>query len=373
MKRPLLLPLVPLYAAGVALREMRLERGWEKVRRLRWPVIGVGNLSTGGSGKTPLVIALARLLTGRGFHVDVLSRGYGRTGRGAARVRPDGRAEEFGDEPLLIAREAGVPVYVAAERFEAGQLAEEEWAVEYERALSAAKAQSFPGDVSARVNSCPDREPCSSLGNVHILDDGFQHRQLARDVDVVLVNREDLHDTLLPAGNLRESLGALNRATVLAIPADDLEVERFFTEMAPIDRNSEEPRWIGPLWRIRRRMEVPQVDGSVAAFCGIARPEQFFAGLEAAGLRVVLKKAFRDHYEYTEEVLDWLAGKARSAGATALITTEKDAVRIGRLASKLQANLPLKTAGLRVEIGEEAAAMEWIGARLSGAGLSPAL
>src|SRR4051812_38046777 len=109
MRRPLLLPLVPLYAAGLALREMRLERGWEKVRILWYPVISVGNLSTGGSGKTPLVIALARLLGEEGFRVDVLSRGYGRTGRGAARVRSDGNAEEFGDEPLLIARRAGVP------------------------------------------------------------------------------------------------------------------------------------------------------------------------------------------------------------------------------------------------------------------------
>ena len=122
MKRPLLLPLVPLYAAGLALREMRLEHGWEKVRILWYPVISVGNLSTGGSGKTPLVIALAQLLGREGLRVDVLSRGYGRESRDAARVRSDGSAEEFGDEPLLIARRAGVPVWVAAERYEAGSL-----------------------------------------------------------------------------------------------------------------------------------------------------------------------------------------------------------------------------------------------------------
>ena len=124
MKRPLLLPLVPLYAAGLALRELRLSRGWEPIRRLRFPVISIGNLSTGGSGKTPLTITLARLLSARGFHVDVLSRGYGRSSREPARVLPDGTAEQYGDEPLLIAREAGVPVYVAAERYDAGLLAE---------------------------------------------------------------------------------------------------------------------------------------------------------------------------------------------------------------------------------------------------------
>ncbi len=161
MKRPLLLPLVPLYAAGLELRELRLSRGWESIRRLVHPVISIGNLSTGGSGKTPLTIALARLLSARGFQVDVLSRGYGRQSREPMRVKPDGTAEEFGDEPLLIAREAGVPVYVAAERYAAGFLAES----------NASSATGSP--------------------RIHILDDGFQHRQLHRDIDILLVNRED--------------------------------------------------------------------------------------------------------------------------------------------------------------------------------------
>ncbi len=252
MKRPLLLPLVPLYAAGLALREMRLERGWEPVRRLRYPVISIGNLSTGGSGKTPLVIALARLLTARGFRVDVLSRGYGRRSPLPLRVDLDGSAEQFGDEPLLIARAAGVPVYVAAERYEAGQLAEAE--------------------------DANDDQP-----RVHLLDDGFQHRQLARDLDVLLLNREDWRDHLLPAGNLREPVSAAKRASVLAIPADDASLESELRAWG----------WSGPVWRIRRRMDVPQVSGPVAAFCGIARPAQFFQGLESAGLRLVVKKAFR--------------------------------------------------------------------------------
>jgi tetraacyldisaccharide 4'-kinase len=324
LKRPLLLPLVPLYAAGLALREMRLDRGWERVRRLRWPVISVGNLSTGGSGKTPLVIALARLLTARGFSVDVLSRGYGRTGRGAARVSVDGTAEEFGDEPLLIAREAGVPVYVAAERYEAGQLSE--------------------GDAKK------DKRP-----RVHILDDGFQHRQLARDVDVVLVNREDWQDNLLPAGNLREPVQAMRRASVLAIPAED---KGFESELRAWG-------WAGPVWHVRRRMEVPKVDGPVAAFCGIARPEQFFEGLESAGLRLTVKKTFRDHYEYSEPDVDWLVTQARSAGATALITTEKDAVRMGRFASQFSTELPFRTAILRVELADESGVTAWLDERLS--------
>jgi tetraacyldisaccharide 4'-kinase len=332
LKRPLLLPLVPLYAAGLALREMRLERGWERVRRLRYPAISIGNLSTGGSGKTPLVIALARLLTARGIRVDVLSRGYGRRSAIPLRVDLNGSAEQFGDEPLLIAREAGVPVYVAAERYEAGQLAEAEG-----------------GDYG---------QP-----RVHILDDGFQHRQLGRDVDVVLVNREDWRDHLLPAGSLRESIESVRRASALAIPADDVRFESEVREWG----------WKGQLWRVRRRMDIPEVDGPVAAFCGIARPEQFFAGLESGGLRLVVKKAFRDHYEYTEQVLDWVAGQARRAGATAVITTEKDSVRMGMLAARFRTDMPLKTAGLRAELAEEAASLDWLCARLGALGMRSAL
>lgn len=330
MKRPLLLPLVPLYAAGLALREMRLERGWEQVRHLRHPVISIGNLSTGGSGKTPLVIALARLLAARGFRVDLLSRGYGRRSPAPLSVDPNGSAEQFGDEPLLIARETGLPVFVAAERYDAGQLAES--------------------------HGRTDERP-----RVHILDDGFQHRQLARNVDVLLVNREDWHDALLPAGNLREPKQAARRATVLAVPAED---EGFEPELHSWG-------WTGPLWRLRRRMELPPVDGPIAAFCGIARPEQFFAGLESAGLQLVVKKAFRDHYDYTEQVVDWLAQQARSAGATALITTEKDAVRMGKLPSRVPASLPLKSARLNLVIEDELSVMAWLEERLASVQSAP--
>ena len=100
--RPLLWPLVPVYRLGLAVREFELRSGLKPVRRLRWPVISIGNLSTGGSGKTPLTIALARALAARGVHVDVLSRGYGRTGKAAALVDPNGSVADFGDEPWRL-------------------------------------------------------------------------------------------------------------------------------------------------------------------------------------------------------------------------------------------------------------------------------
>jgi tetraacyldisaccharide 4'-kinase len=190
------------------------------VRRLRFPVVSVGSLSAGGAGKTPLTITLAKSLTKRGLRVDVLSRGYGRAysnpAQRAARVAPDGAAEEFGDEPLLIARETGVPVYVAAERYDAGLLAEAE-------------------------------APVSEKSAVHLLDDGFQHRQLYRDVDILLLDQHDWRDSLLPAGNLREPMRAARRATVIAVPAGNPEFEATLRAWG----------WQGPLWRLYRKMEVP--------------------------------------------------------------------------------------------------------------------
>lgn len=331
MKRPLLLPLIPLYAAGIALRELCLERGWEPVRRLRDPVISIGNLSTGGSGKTPLSIALARLLTARGFYVDVLSRGYGRRSRAPMRVDPNGFADQYGDEPLLIAHRTRVPVYVAAERYEAGKLAEAE-----------GKADQAP--------------------RVHIVDDGFQHRQLARDIDVLLVRQSDLHDSLLPGGDLREPLNSFDRASVIVVSDDEPEVEKFFTAKMPIGTNSEGAPWSGPIWHTRRRMEIPQIVGPVAAFCGIARPEQFFAGLRAAGMALAFHRAFADHHHYSARDIAEIVSTARSAHAVAVITTEKDKVRLGRLA--FPSDLPLKVAGLTLEIEDEDSVAAWIEARV---------
>ncbi|HZL50377.1 MAG TPA: tetraacyldisaccharide 4'-kinase [Terracidiphilus sp.] len=317
--RSLLLPLVPLYRFALALRELRLGSKLEQVRRLRFPVVSIGSLSAGGSGKTPLTIALAQALTQRRMSVDVLSRGYGRKSQTAIRVNPNGAAEEFGDEPLLIAAESGVPVYVAAQRYDAGLLAE--------------------------------RSSADSSSGVHLLDDGFQHRQLYRDVDILLLDGRDWHDHLLPAGNLREPIKSLHRATVLVIPDSDPEPEAKLKAAG----------WQGPIWRVHRRMEVPHIAGPVVAFCGIARSEQFFAGLEAAGLHVASRIAFADHHHYKAHDLDCIQDAARSIGATAVVTTEKDRVRLGRLG----ASLSLKTARLRIEIENESAAVSWLEDRLA--------
>lgn len=173
----LLTPLELLYAAGLRASNARYDR--TEPARLKWPVVSVGNLSVGGAGKTPLVIRLAHLLAERGFAPDVLSRGYGRASTAAERVNPAGGVESFGDEPLLIVRAAHVPVFVGASRYAAGMLSE-------------------LGESDA-------------ARHVHLLDDGFQHRQLARAVDIVVVHPDDVRDRLLPVGRLREPLSSLER------------------------------------------------------------------------------------------------------------------------------------------------------------------
>jgi len=364
LARPWLLPLTPIYRLALAVREMRLRHGWEPVRRLRFPVISIGNLSTGGTGKTPFAIALAKSLSASGFDVDVLSRGYGRKNEVPSRVAPSGAAEEFGDEPLLIAREAGVPVYVARERYQAGRLAE----------------------AKSRQN---ENRPV-----IHILDDGFQHRQLFRDVNILLLNSDDWRDRLLPAGNLREPLAAAERADVIAIPNSEPDLEAELRAWG----------WGGPVWLARRQMDVPRVEGPVVAFCGIARAGQFFDGLEAAGLRLARRIVFRDHHRYSAGDVLQLENAARAAGAGTLVTTAKDKVRLrqgvaesakpgdegpwsptlstknverrGHGRSPADSNpsrVEFLTAGLRIEIQDAEAALRWLADRLSRAPVAPSL
>src|SRR5438105_13180332 len=182
-------PLVPFYAAGLAAKDGLRSSRLLRTRTLHYLVISVGSISAGGAGKTPVVIALAQLLHDRGWTVDILSRGYRRENSSVERVDVDvpNATRRFGDEPVLIAQELGpyIPVWVGEDRFSAGTQAE------------AAQPGNTPG--------------------VHILDDGFQHRQLARRIDIVLVTAEDLDDPLLPAGNRREPLASLGRADLILL------------------------------------------------------------------------------------------------------------------------------------------------------------
>jgi tetraacyldisaccharide 4'-kinase len=300
-----------LFAAGVRLRNGAYDRGFIKPRRLAGPVVSIGNLSVGGSGKTPFVILLGQMLQKRGIAFDVLSRGYGRESQGVRAVDPKGFPAEFGDEPLLIARKLGVPVIVGEERYEAGLHAEREHGP-----------------------------------RLHLLDDGFQHRRLARDFDIVLLTPGDVNDRLLPAGRLREPLRALARADAIVLSGD------LDPRALPAARSEQKT------WRVERRLVLPEsYPVQPVAFCGIARPLRFFQQLRQAGMEPVAEAVFRDHHRYTQkDVGDLMAACCRSE-ANGFVTTEKDAVNLGPLAEQLQ---PLAIAKLETTLQESERALDFL-------------
>ena len=274
-------------------REKMYATGVFRTMHLNHPVVSVGNLTLGGTGKTPLVMALAERFRDEGFHPVVLSRGYKRSGKGILLVSrgagPITSWKESGDEPFLIARRlSGVAVVVGADRYQAGRLAERD-----------------------------------GLGNLFILDDGFQHRGLFRNVDVVTIDPAEWADgeKLLPSGRWREPRSALQRAQAACV--------------------QEKPGWSVPRLPIPTFRVQTVIDGiykgcdqldpaslrgrEVVAFAGIAKPERFFAGLESLGIALARRIEFPDHHAYTpKEIADISTAATRAL----LVTTEKDSVRL---------------------------------------------
>ncbi|HWY22516.1 MAG TPA: tetraacyldisaccharide 4'-kinase [Candidatus Acidoferrum sp.] len=293
-------PLSAIYGGVVGARNALYDRRVLRSRALQGSVISVGNLSTGGSGKTPLVILLGELLKARGIRFDVLSRGYRRKTRGVLLVDPGGLPRDFGDEPLLIARRLQAPVVIGEDRYEAGRFAE------------------------ARFGP-----------QIHLLDDGFQHRGLARHFDIVLVTPEDARDRLLPEGRLREPLRSLQRADAVVL-ASGASAESF-------------PLADKMVWRVRRGIVTHHIPERPVVFCGIARPQNFLLQLRAAGIDPVAEALFQDHHTYTEkDIRDLLQLKLRSEGG-GFVTTEKDAVNLG---GYLDALAPLEVVPVKMELAD---------------------
>ena len=293
--------LAPLYARGASWRRSWYGRHPEARRRLARPVISVGNLAVGGSGKTPVVAALAQWLLSEGERPSILSRGYARK-RGvdgivvvSDRQRVLEPVARSGDEPQMLARALpGVPVLAGSDRFVAGRIAEH-------------------------------RFECT----VHLLDDGFQHFGLHRDVDLLLVSAGDLSDSVLPAGRLREPLEAAKAADAILVTGPDadaadvaarLGVRRGFDVIVAYGA----PRFLEPFGAL-----VPHSTGRRAlAVAGIARPARFFDAARAQGWEVVQELAFRDHHWFSESDLKRMLSTARAANAGVILTTEKDAMRL---------------------------------------------
>lgn len=301
-------PLAAIYGGVAGARNALYDRGLLRSGRLQGPVISVGNLSAGGSGKTPFVILLGELLRARGIKFDVLSRGYGRKTRGLLPVDPGGLPQDFGDEPLLIARRLRAQVVVGEDRYEAGRFAESRFGAQ-----------------------------------MHLLDDGFQHRGLARNFDIVLVTPEDARDRLLPAGRLREPLRALRRADAVVL-ASGASPEAF-----PLSGKR--------VWRVRRGIIAQGIPPRPVVFCGVARPQNFLLQLLAAGIDPVAEAFFRDHHAYTEKDVHELLQLRQRSEAGGFVTTEKDAVNLG---GYFEALAPLAVVPVKMELADAADAMDTI-------------
>ncbi len=306
-------PLSSLFGLGVRARNALYDRGIARAQRLSGAVVSIGNLSVGGSGKTPFVLLLGDLLKARGLKFDILSRGYGRRTRGVALVDPAGSARDFGDEPLLLARRLNVPVIVGEDRHAAGIFAEQKFGPQ-----------------------------------IHLLDDGFQHRALARDFDIVLVTPEDVRDRLLPAGRLREPLSSLRRADAVVLTSGASR------EAFPLAQKL--------VWKARRGIVPTNMPARPVVFCGIARPQNFVAQLRTAGIEPVAEAFFRDHHAYGEQDVRDLLNLRQRSEADGFVTTEKDAVNLDGYLAALE---PLAVVPVKMDLTDAANAVDTMLTRIA--------
>jgi tetraacyldisaccharide 4'-kinase len=302
-------PLSASYAHVARVRRAWYERRPHLQRQLGCPVISVGNLVVGGSGKTPVVAAIAELLRDAGHTPAILSRGYKRRSAGegivvvsdGTRVVADVSAS--GDEPQMLARQLpGVPVLVSADRFLSGTLAR----------------RRFDADVL-------------------ILDDGYQHLQVARTVDLLLLRAADLDDAVVPSGRLREPIEAARRADAILVPDADGDPMRVARRVGVADAFTvcarfESLRAIGTAEGRPLQADVArQPEGRslrVVAVAAIARPDRFFNALRSLGYDVTREIAFRDHHWFTRADIARIERAAADSAADLVVTTEKDAVRL---------------------------------------------
>ncbi len=281
------LPLAGLFGALAALRRQAYRHGWLPVQRLPVPVIVVGNITVGGTGKTPLTICLTKALANAGWQPGIVSRGYGGRLKGPAPVQPDSDPAQVGDEPVLLAQATGVPVWIGRRRARAGE------------ALLAAH---------------PEVE-------VIVADDGLQHYALARDVEIAVVDgvRRFGNGRLLPAGPLREPPSRLNRVDAVVVQGGDpgwlrASAPIYGMRLVPVGlRNLAHPEHTLPLaWLAGRQVE---------AVAGIGHPERFFQLLRELGAQV-RPHPFPDHHPFL----------ARDLPAGTVVMTAKDAVKCAAFA-----------------------------------------
>ena len=314
MKSIVLPPLSLLYGAVTRTRLSLYRRGTFHSNKLERPVISIGNITAGGTGKTPLVEHVAGIIAAHGKKVCILTRGYGRKDPHLQVIVSDGydvlaSPTEAGDEPYLLAT----------------------------RLLGRAAVISSADRVAAA------REAIKDFGaDCFVLDDGFQHLRVARDLNVVTIDATNPWGggSLLPYGRLRETPEGLSRADCVVltrcdqvVSVDDLrdEVNRL-TGGRPLFESSMRTVRISPL---KNGYEPPESSTRVAAFCAVGNPSSFFAAIRSSGFEPVLEKSFPDHHVFSQDEIDRLLHSASEAGANCLLTTAKDAVKLRSLSFSL--------------------------------------
>ncbi len=320
-----------LYGAAVRIRLALYSSGLFKVREIGCKVISVGNITVGGTGKTPTVEFIARNLKEKGFKVAILSRGYGRTGKGIGLVSDGHRLllgpGKAGDEPYMLAKRLrNVPVFVGADRYEAGRYA----------------LQRSPLDVI-------------------ILDDGFQHIRLKRDLNILLVDGEKGFGNghLLPRGPLREPLSAMKRADIFLITKASSDTGRTADSImdkqpeAAVFKSSYRPERLVSL-RDGAKTGLDAISGrKVMALSAIANPSSFITLLSSLDCTLVSEISFPDHHSYAAKEMEGVEEKARAAGAEFIVTTEKDAVKIELFKDKMDMPIYYLEIGLNMNDNEE--------------------
>jgi tetraacyldisaccharide 4'-kinase len=321
-----------MYLSGYAVRKLFYSTGLIQRKELNGKVISVGNVTLGGSGKTPFVLYLARKLKVKGINFAILTRGYKRRSKGTKELKrsesPDFKWEEAGDEPSLLSSYLPeTPIIIGKDRYNSGKIAQ-------------AKYQT----------------------DILVLDDGFQHWRLKRDLDIVMVDATvDLsQERLFPEGRLREPLSSLKRADLLVLTRVNQSVHRDnmrkilqkFNPQAPILESIMEITSIIN-WRDKTEINLNQLRGKkVLAFCGIGNPFSFEKTLRSLGVEILNDFFFLDHYIYSIKDLLSLEEERRKAGTDYLITTEKDSIR---LPDTEKQNIPLLVVKVELKIvsGEE--------------------
>lgn len=321
-------PLSPLYSMAMHTRALFYKKNYFKTHYLSVPVISVGNLTLGGTGKTPVVQYLARLLQQNGYKPAVISRGYGGTAREIVNIVSDGSelfldANKAGDESCLLAQTLpGVPV------------------------------------LTGVVRKLPAEHAIKMGADVLLLDDGFQHMQLGRDINLVLFKTDTLagNSRVFPGGDLREPVKALKRATMF-IMTDVHSENRDRAEQFALLLHAKYPE-IHTEYSMYEMKQVVQLDSNdtispsehtllhqkpTYGFCGIANPQAFEQTLQQQQFNVVGFSGLSDHVKYTDQRISTIVNKAQKKGAEALITTEKDLVKFKKK------TLPLPLYALRME------------------------